>query len=107
MRARFFWPRRQRHGVATERPRLIARGETTLCGGVAHAEGTPTETRIDGLFAPQAEREPDPAFLQLAGRGRRLAPSPGLRGIQGRHDPRDRGRLPAHVDDVGPGSPGP
>src|SRR5438093_13678536 len=25
MRARFFWPRRQRHGVATERPRLIVR----------------------------------------------------------------------------------
>src|SRR5438094_8285327 len=30
MRARFFWPRRQRHGVATERPRLIAREERPL-----------------------------------------------------------------------------
>src|SRR5438445_12245489 len=42
------------------------RGETTLCGGVAHAEGTPTETTIDGVFAPQAQREPDTAFLELA-----------------------------------------
>src|SRR2546430_16752210 len=62
------------------------RGETTLCGGVAHAEGTPTETRIDGLFAPQAEREPDSAFLELAGRGRRHSTAPMLRGLQGRHD---------------------
>src|SRR6266704_2475616 len=31
MRARFFWPCRQRHGVATERPRLIVREETPLC----------------------------------------------------------------------------
>src|SRR5207244_8289258 len=83
------------------------RGETTLCGGVASAEGTPTETRIDGLFAPQAEREPDSALLELAGRGRRHAKAPRLRGLQGRHDPRDRGRLPTHVDDVGPRSPGP
>src|SRR5881296_1082700 len=30
MRARFFWPRRQRHGVATERPRLIVRDERPL-----------------------------------------------------------------------------
>src|SRR2546427_117632 len=30
MRARFFWPRRQRHGVATERPRLIVREERPL-----------------------------------------------------------------------------
>src|SRR3989442_169161 len=81
--------------------------ETTLCGGVANAEGTPTETRIDGLFAPQAEREPDSALLELAGRGRRHAKAPRLRGLQGRHDPRDCGRLPTHVDDVGPRSPGP
>src|SRR3989442_7083137 len=80
--------------------------ETTLCGGVANAEGTPTETRIDGLFAPQAEREPDSALLELAGRGRRHAKAPRLRGLQGRHDPRDRGRLPTHVDDIGPRSPG-
>src|SRR5256886_11141880 len=52
------------------------RGETTLRGGVASAEGTPTETRIDGLFAPQAEREPDSALLELAGRGRRHASAP-------------------------------
>src|SRR3989442_8181374 len=30
MRARFFWPCRQRHGVATERPRLIVREERPL-----------------------------------------------------------------------------
>src|SRR2546426_1172779 len=83
------------------------RRETTLCRGVANAEGTPTETRIDGLFAPQAEREPDSALLELAGRGRRHSKAPRLRGLQGRHDSRDCGRLPTHVDDVGPRSPGP
>src|SRR5207249_3886143 len=31
MRARFFWPGRRRHGVATERPRLIVREERPLC----------------------------------------------------------------------------
>src|SRR2546428_5152745 len=83
------------------------RRETTLCGGVANAEGTPTETRIDGLFAPQAEREPDSAFLELAGCGRRHAPAPRLRGLQGRHDPRDCGRLPTHAHDLGAGSSSP
>src|SRR5207247_2958392 len=42
------------------------RRETTFHGGVASAEGTPTATRLDGLFAPQAQREPHSAFHELA-----------------------------------------
>src|SRR5881628_1449971 len=83
------------------------RRETALCGGVAHAEGTPTETRIDGLFAPQAEREPDSAFLELAGRGRRHASAPRIRRLQGGHDARDCRRLPTDLDDLRPRGPGP
>src|SRR5438445_13842044 len=83
------------------------RRETTLCRGVAIAEGTPTETRIDGLFAPEAEREPDSALLELARHRRRDAPAPGFRGIQSGHDPRDCRRLPTDLDDLGPRGPGP
>src|SRR2546422_8638725 len=38
------------------------RGETTLCGGVAMSEGTPAATRNDGLFLPEAERDPESAL---------------------------------------------
>src|SRR3989442_15854091 len=63
MRARFFWPRRQRHGVATERPRLIAREERPLS---AEEWRVPKEHRPRhgsmGFSPPKRRESPIPHF---------------------------------------------
>src|SRR2546425_2819543 len=100
MRARTFCARRQRHGGVAFAPSRCTQRETTFFGGVASAEGTPTATRLDGLFAPEAQRKPDSALRELARFGRWKSEGPGIRRLQGGHDPCDRGRLSPDVHDL-------
>src|SRR5256885_9206289 len=83
MRARTFCARRQRHGGVAFAPSRFKRRETTFHGGVASAKGTPTATRLDGLFAPQAQRKPDSPLRELARLRWRESEGPGVCRVQG------------------------